>query len=223
MVRQRRTQSSSLIANTPYLNTLLTFEAEISTISQNNYHSINRSVPEGSGLVSRRRRRRGRTDPVGKFGTTSTRGALPAAHNGCPPSDHSSTAGTPSRPQLKSGGGGPERRSAAVPAAVAKDSSFSFVPSITTTPATPWRRAVAPPLEAAPRLRRRSTWRISSWRGRSPSRTPSSPSVCTPYARLPLVDARGPFWRWGTGRSWFSRRAPDGRIQGRGIVILWGF
>ena len=208
-----------LIANTPYLNTLLTFEAEISTISQNNYHSINRSVPEGSRLVSRRRRRRGRTDPVGKFGTTSTRGALPAAHNGCPPSDHSSTAGTPSRHQLKSGGGGPERRSAAVPAAVAKDSSFSFVP-ITTTPATPWRRAVAPPLEAAPRLRRRSTWRISSWRGRSPSRTPSSPSVCT---RLPLADARGgSFSRWGAGRSWFSRRAPDPRSWDRYSLGILG-
>ena len=126
-----------LIANTPYLNTLLTFEAEISTISQNNYHSINRSVPEGSRLVSRRRRRRGRTDPVGKFGTTSTRGALPAAHNGCPPSDHSSTAGTPSRHQLKSGGGGTERRSAAVPT---QGLPFRFFSESRQRPETKFRR-----------------------------------------------------------------------------------
>jgi hypothetical protein len=38
-----------------------------------------------------------------------------------------------------------------------------------------WRRAV----EAAILRRHRSTWRTSNWRGRSPSRTPLCPSVCT--------------------------------------------
>ena len=219
MVRQRRTQSSSLIANTPYLNTLLTFEAEISTISQNNYHSINRSVPEGSGLVSRRRRRRGRTDPVGKFGTTSTRGALPAAHNGCPPSDHSSTAGTPSRHQLKSGGGGPERRSAAVPAAVAKDSSFSLF-----RPSPPHRRRHGKE-QWRRRWRQRPAFAVPHGEfpagGEEARQEPFRPHryVRRTRASLSLMHA-APF---GAGERGGVGSVAVPRIQGRGIVILWGF